>query len=598
MSPPRKNLQTSIPTVGALCEKLGYGKAKNEVTGLSKNDLTETTQVWRKKYVASSGKPGRELKDWKSATERQELLVMATEYLDEGNGERFWPSSSTADSMGRHVVDDSGRHLRYLFDEDKIAKILRQLFWKQNYYDVHNAREERKRASRERSLSGLTSTDPIIIDSIEGVTARRVEKTPPPKYTERASQEQNISSNPFRETVGAPKVSPRSSKPDYRSIRKHRVGLFSNQSEREGHQGKRAEQETPNIYDDIEGGNEPALPRRLFPAPRISAESSGNNDPNSKPAKDHQGSGEPPNDGRATKRQKNTHRDDTTLRQSVRTPKRRVLPNLASPEEVAALLGENATPVRPNIRHAFVEDFEESPSPEPEHILNVPAKSPEKPLVQKPKEPSHNDGRDPSRPDPGASVPGTADESQAEAPEMPPTRTGTLQQRAGNPSPENPSPEVAQPTVPETSTTTTRAPATEGSAKAAAETKSRIDVDFWVIKGRKPRLEYERWREGMLRGKSLSFFIEGASRITGSRCIEELKCSLQTYERLIIETVHKNDEMGFEKMKSNFTNQIKQAWAKDRNGKENFEIWIEPIYGEDPSIDGEADMEDMELGDF
>jgi hypothetical protein len=110
MSPSRKNLQTSIPTVGALCEKLGYGKGKNELTGLSKNDLTETTQVWRKKYVTPGGKPGRELKDWKSATERQELLVMVTEYLDDGNGERFWPSNR---------ADDTGNQLRYSIDEDK-----------------------------------------------------------------------------------------------------------------------------------------------------------------------------------------------------------------------------------------------------------------------------------------------------------------------------------------------------------------------------------------------------------------------------------------------------------------------------------------------
>jgi hypothetical protein len=114
MSPTRKNLQTSIPTVGALCEKLGYGKGKNEVTGLSKNDLTETTQVWRKKYVTPGGKPGRELKDWKSAAERQELLLMATRYLDEdGNGERFWPHNSE---------DDASKQLRYPADEEKYAR--------------------------------------------------------------------------------------------------------------------------------------------------------------------------------------------------------------------------------------------------------------------------------------------------------------------------------------------------------------------------------------------------------------------------------------------------------------------------------------------
>jgi hypothetical protein len=274
---------------------------------------------------------------------------------------------------------------------------------------------------------------------------------------------------------------------------------------------------------------------------------------------------------------------------------------VASPEEVAALV-EDIAAIRRNIRYPFAADVHGQPSsPELADAHNVPAKTSEKRIMQQSKEPLYNDGRGSSRRDPEAGVPGTPDEAQMEAlapTELPRTRTGTLQQRAESPSPENPSLEDAQTTVSEISSTTVRTLAAEGNAKAASDSKSRIDVDFWVIKGRKPRLEYERWREGMLRGKPLSFFVEGASKITKSRCIEELKCSLQTYERLITETIHKSDEKGFEKMKSNFTNQIKHAWEKDRNGKENFEIWIEPIYGEDPSIDGEADIEDMELGDF
>ncbi|KAH0541550.1 hypothetical protein FGG08_003962 [Glutinoglossum americanum] len=608
---PRRNLQTSIPTVGSLCEKLGYGKGKNEVTGLSKNDLTETTQVWRKKYITPSGKLGRELKDWKSVAERHDLLVMAIKYLDDDrNGERFWPNNRE---------DDAGKHLHYPTDEDKIAKILRQLFWKQNYYDIHNAKEERKRASRERSLSGLTSNDPIIVDSIEGVIPR-IAKTPPPKYTERASQDQSLPTKRTHETDSRKLPTPSDAKTSLRPLKAIRpikkTTTPPNQPGRENRLGEPTEQGTPDVYDDIEGGNETSLLHRLPPQTPsgASAISSGNSRLSSNPAKSLQDTGESPSESRVAKRRKNDHQSSsqdygrglfgTPLRQSERAPKRRVLPNVASSEEVAALL-EGSAPAAQTNRDPFVDSFEESPSTGPAHIHKATTKTPQKSLAQQLKESLVSDNRDYSRlgREPGATS--SHEKPQAVTPvahktlASTQTRSGPSGQSAVSPNTEGSGTKDTQQTAPEIGITIPKALNVEGNRKAAAsDSKSRVEVDFWIIKNRKPRLVRERWREGMLRGKSLSFFIEGASKVTQSRCIEELKCTLQTRETQVIETVHKSDEKAFEVMKNSFTSEIKKVWEKDRNGKENFEIWIEPIYGDDLSADGEAEVEDLELGDY
>ena len=77
----------NIPKIRQLCEKLGYQSAEKLT-----RDLRGTTQVWRKQYVTPSHKAGTELRNWKCESERNELLQMAMKYLDDGNGERFWPN--------------------------------------------------------------------------------------------------------------------------------------------------------------------------------------------------------------------------------------------------------------------------------------------------------------------------------------------------------------------------------------------------------------------------------------------------------------------------------------------------------------------------
>src|SRR5205809_6749183 len=110
------------------------------------------------------------------------------------------------------------------------------------------------------------------------------------------------------------------------------------------------------------------------------------------------------------------------------------------------------------------------------------------------------------------------------------------------------------------------------------ELKSHVEVIFWIIKAREPRLDCERWRDGRLRGKSLSFFLEGASEITkgGRDRIEELKCTLQTFEKKITDTIRRDDTKAFESMKSHFIREIMLTWEEHRNGKQDFEIWVEP----------------------
>lgn len=56
-------------------------------------------------------KPGQELKDWKSASDKQELLEMANKYLcDDGNGQRLWLSDREDGAAGQ---------LRYPADKEK-----------------------------------------------------------------------------------------------------------------------------------------------------------------------------------------------------------------------------------------------------------------------------------------------------------------------------------------------------------------------------------------------------------------------------------------------------------------------------------------------
>ncbi|MCJ1476853.1 hypothetical protein MMC13_005522 [Lambiella insularis] len=128
--------------------------------------------------------------------------------------------------------------------------------------------------------------------------------------------------------------------------------------------------------------------------------------------------------------------------------------------------------------------------------------------------------------------------------------------------------------------------------------KTRVEVDFWIITSHQPRLARDHWREGMLSGKNLNFFIEAATKATKNVRIRELKCTLKTAETEISFTVHKDDEEGFESMKSTFSKEIKRAWAKDGNNKENFEVWIDPVVEESTLANGQGAMEEIELADF
>ena len=95
MANSRNLLQCSVPKISVLCERLGYSDKgdKNAMTGQSELRLRETTQHWRKGYVTPDGKPGTELRDWRIKEGQLRIKLMVAEYLESGDGERFWPSN-------------------------------------------------------------------------------------------------------------------------------------------------------------------------------------------------------------------------------------------------------------------------------------------------------------------------------------------------------------------------------------------------------------------------------------------------------------------------------------------------------------------------
>lgn len=79
--------QSRIPKVKELYESLGFGSAFKRPTA----DLAESTHSWRKEYITHDSIPGRDLRDWKSLSTRNDLEQMAAEFVKDGRGEKHWP---------------------------------------------------------------------------------------------------------------------------------------------------------------------------------------------------------------------------------------------------------------------------------------------------------------------------------------------------------------------------------------------------------------------------------------------------------------------------------------------------------------------------
>ena len=99
--------QNQIPQIRELQDKLGF----DGTDGRSPADLIDATHRFRKEYLTSDGRPGRDLKDWKTPRTQAELLRMARTFLnDEHYGRKFWSASANSSSK---------RGLEYPKDSDK-----------------------------------------------------------------------------------------------------------------------------------------------------------------------------------------------------------------------------------------------------------------------------------------------------------------------------------------------------------------------------------------------------------------------------------------------------------------------------------------------
>ena len=79
--------RNSIPRVKELCRLLDFGDACDR----PEQDLKDSTQAWRKQYVANDGTRGKDLIHWRSAETQSGLRHMTKDFLHVGgNGLRYW----------------------------------------------------------------------------------------------------------------------------------------------------------------------------------------------------------------------------------------------------------------------------------------------------------------------------------------------------------------------------------------------------------------------------------------------------------------------------------------------------------------------------
>ena len=127
---------------------------------------------------------------------------------------------------------------------------------------------------------------------------------------------------------------------------------------------------------------------------------------------------------------------------------------------------------------------------------------------------------------------------------------------------------------------------------------NKSQLTFWLIKSRTPKFHQSKWAKGTLRGQTMHSMIETISKIMRSTCIESLIFQLQTAGKTIEYTCEKDDETEFEKMKSHFQDEMKEAIRKDGNQRKAFEIFIEPVVEDENSQIGLHDFEDAGLDEF
>ncbi|MCJ1390636.1 hypothetical protein MMC18_003497 [Xylographa bjoerkii] len=605
----RENLQINVSKISVLCESLGYTghRQKNAVTNQSEMRLRETTQSWRKNYITKDGREGSELRDWKTDRGRADLKAMALKYLEVGNGERFWPS------------DKSGFKYRYTSDQEEIVKLLMQMFWRQNYYDNHNAAsraDANKRKSRESSVRGQTPQNPHVLedsDCDEWPTRSsshfgRVSPGPgggkrldvrrdsldfelvthPTTLARNSGSSLHDKGIPSPRSFTAPPRKPPREESEYVDDENE---LSSSTEKRKQKRSGRPCKKSPRLKKPL------ATPKKADGKP---AQASSSAERRQKKRQKRQPRGSTPSP--SPTRDRDRQRFGAAVRQSERVPQPRNHPGKIPIEAIEAdAFGEEAeapqilaTVGNPETRYS---DF----------MMNQPRQrhGDEDTAQQSHSLEASNSALSETRtPTPFAGM--TSVESMNRVQQFISQAKTRNRQSSYGLSADVPivkekrdSHDLGVPMVKESSDShDLQYSHAKEIIKPVTDAKSRIEVRFWIISSHQPRFERHHWPEGMLSGKSLDFFMQAARRITKNTQIMELNFMLKTAETGISNTVAKDDEKAFELMKSDFTKEIKLVWAKNRNQKENFEIWIDPIYGEDSRRDGQGDVEDIELAEF
>ncbi len=138
-------------------------------------------------------------------------------------------------------------------------------------------------------------------------------------------------------------------------------------------------------------------------------------------------------------------------------------------------------------------------------------------------------------------------------------------------------------------------PQTHGSGTPG---KPVVEVRIWIVKTRTPLFQQELWKGGKFGTTPLGVVFDIVSKSTRRNDIEDLKFMLQTCEKQCMDTVRKDDVPRFEYVKRIFDEEIKRAFAKDRNQLRAFEIFIEPGDNENDAEDGQSEVEDAVLQEW
>ncbi|MCJ1386198.1 hypothetical protein MMC17_009324 [Xylographa soralifera] len=126
--------------------------------------------------------------------------------------------------------------------------------------------------------------------------------------------------------------------------------------------------------------------------------------------------------------------------------------------------------------------------------------------------------------------------------------------------------------------------------------RSRITVEYRIIKTRTP-LHLSYWEDGKFAGRSLQSVIESISKIVGRDQIESLICTLYTPGMNMDFTIRNDAEAMFENMKRQYSEIMVSSYR--RFGQEKpFEIHIEPTYSDKRRDESSLNLEPIEMDEW